>query len=158
VAHVSELLEHVGIGGGARRGFLQYRELVLVEQDGRQLPGRVEVEVLARHLRDLDLELLQVTCQLVGESLEEREVYLYPGPFHVHQDRCERDLDVLEDTAHRCARECRPERRVQREHRGAAGAAEGRRRRHRDLRKGDLSLASPGDVHVGLHRAAQVLQ
>ena len=49
VPHRGELLQHVGVGGGAGLGLLEDRELVLLEQHRRELPGRVEVEIHARH-------------------------------------------------------------------------------------------------------------
>ena len=41
VAHGGELLEHVGVGARPGLGALENRELLLLEQDRRKLPGRV---------------------------------------------------------------------------------------------------------------------
>ena len=158
VPHRGELLQHVGVGGGAGLGLLEDRELLLLEQDRRELPRRVDVEVHARHLRDLDLQPPEVGAQLLAQPGEERAVDADPLPLHVHQHLDQRHLDVAEQVLHLDLAQRRREEVVQGEHGGAVGAAVVGGREHGDLGEGDLRLSLPHHVLVGLHRAAEVLE
>ena len=72
VSHGGKLLQHVGIGRGTGLGFLQHRQLVLLEQDAGQLAGRVDVQVGAGHSRDLLFQPAEVLAQLVAQPAEDR--------------------------------------------------------------------------------------
>ena len=65
-----EFFEDVGVGAGAGLGFLDDRQPQLVEQDFRELLGRVDVERVAGELFDLLFELLQPLAVPIAELAE----------------------------------------------------------------------------------------
>ena len=123
VTHGCELLQHIGVGRRPGLGLLEDLQLLLFEQDGGELAGRVEVERLAGHLPDPELEPRQVLGQLARELAEERRVDGDPVPFHLGDHRHERHLDRLEQLLHPGLGQHRLEETVQGQHRRAVGAA-----------------------------------
>ena len=91
-----ELFEHVhGRGGGLRlAGALARRELQLVEEDRRELAGRVDVERLACEGVDLGLQRRQLRVH--GDRLRGQRggIEEDPGAFQVGEHRQERQLQV----------------------------------------------------------------
>src|SRR5689334_10266661 len=83
VAHCRQLLQHVRVGGGTGLGLLEDRELELFEQDGRELPRRVQIQIGARGLSDLQLESPQIGAQFFAQPLKQFPVNGYALPFHI---------------------------------------------------------------------------
>ena len=96
VVHQGQLLEHVHRRGGRFRlaGALAGRKLQLLEEDGRELPRRVDVEGLAGQGVDLGLQRRQLRVH--RRRLRGQRIDVEPDPraFQIRQHWEERQLEV----------------------------------------------------------------
>ncbi len=90
-----ELLQDIGIGGIARLGLLDGRQLELLEEHLRQLLGRADVELAARQRVDLARETDEGAVELLGEFLEPRGVDPDAVALHHGEHGYQRPLEVL---------------------------------------------------------------
>ena len=74
---------------------------MLLEQHGRELAGRVEVEIHARHPGDVLLQPAQVRGQLRAHPGEQLPVDPDALPLHVHQHLDQRHLDLAQQRLRR---------------------------------------------------------
>jgi hypothetical protein len=131
---------------------------VLLEQHRGQLARAVDVELAAGGGVDAPFEPLQVGAHLARKPGEELAVDRDARPLHVHQHLGQRHLDIVEQGCERHLHELRREELVERQHRGAVVAAIGGRLGHHHFGKRDLRLPLAGEIGVGPHHAAQVLE
>ena len=90
-----ELLEGRRVGGVTGLGLLGGGQPELVEQDGPQLGGRVDVEALAGVLLDAGGQILHLGGEPIVEVLEFGPVDAHPEVLHTGQHRHQRGLDLI---------------------------------------------------------------
>jgi hypothetical protein len=88
-------LQHFLIGGRPRLGALDDGKLQLVEQDGAQLLGRVDVERLAGQGVNFLGQPLDLGVQLGGKGAQVVDVDADAGHLHLQQHIHQRQLDAL---------------------------------------------------------------
>ena len=158
VAHGGQLLQHIGVGRRPGLGLLEDRQLVLFEQDGGELAGRVEVERRAGHLARSPVPA-GPDPRTAPRSAGAKTARSMAIPSHsMSVSTCDqRHLDVSNSASSRF-------RRASARRNGAAPAPSHCRRRSSRRRpgtplrrRGSRSCPCP-PVGVGLHAAAEVLE
>ena len=151
-----ELLEHALVGGVARLGLANHRQLELLEEDALELFGTAHQELLARQRVDLALEARELALVLDREPRERALVHAHPGALHAGEDPGERHLHLVEE---RC-QPVRFEPLAQLRSQGVYGArllpGPGRDGLHRQLRRRDRLRAAPRQLLPAAQRLPQV--
>ncbi len=156
--HRGELLQDVGVGGGAGLGLLLHRKLQLVEEHRGQLARRIDVEIGPRDPGDSLFQPAQIPAQLLAQPGEDRAIDVDAFPLHIHQRLHQRHLDVPEQLIHLDFEQSGRESVVECEDAGAVVATIFGCRGDRDFGEGDFPLPLPHQLLPDLQGTAEVLE